>query len=251
VIHIAKGATIGSIYGLSWIAASATALDEHSLVPIGIAGGIVLFTGGLVWKISGWKTEMDSWKTESNTKLHEITTQIGNMSEMIQRMMRERKYDSDSLRSEISETKLPPNPPVRSSVYTPLVLLIDDDHTDREIMRRNLMTFGFRTVEASSLIEASEILKSHRIDCCLLDLNLSGNGMATYGTDTIIAFVRDYPNALCVALTGDEDPSVKNQALAAGADAFAFKAQTADPGYLPKIVRTAMDRHAMKGTKNL
>lgn len=241
MIHFTKAAAIGVVYGVGWLATANTTVDEHSLISIGFAVAIVGFTGGLAWKINGWKTAIEFEHKESRDELKDV-------KKLVQLLMRERRLDADSLRAEIMlpiPTPTDSNPAAKND-YIPVVLIIDDDPHDRMLVLRNLSKSGFGVVEANSLEQARSIIGSYKIDCVLLDLNLRGGGKVGTGVQSLVEFVREYPNALCLALTGNEDPEVKSQALAAGADAFALKADTANPGYLPKVIRIALDRHAMR-----
>jgi DNA-binding response OmpR family regulator len=54
------------------------------------------------------------------------------------------------------------------------VLLVEDDESFRESLRKLLAKEGFEVLEASSGEEGMELLEKHRIDLIVLDLYLGG-----------------------------------------------------------------------------
>ncbi len=101
VVHIVKGITIGMVYGVSWLMLSVTSIDDKSLVPIGIAGVIIVFTGGLIWKISGWKSDTENKLHEITIRLEEITKNMIRISDSIAQIQ---------IDLNVAKTKLPPEP---------------------------------------------------------------------------------------------------------------------------------------------
>ena len=55
-----------------------------------------------------------------------------------------------------------------------VVLIVDDEASIREVLRRSLEAAGYQTREASSPIEACRIFGQERIDAVTLDLRMPG-----------------------------------------------------------------------------
>ena len=116
------------------------------------------------------------------------------------------------------------------------VLLIEDDRSTAMVVERRL-----RAVESVScavecvgtLAQAREHLARGRFDLVIADLHLPDSP----GVATIESLVRICQNPV-IALTADDDPALRERAMASGAYDFLLKGQL-DAGALERLVRLA------------
>ncbi len=115
-----------------------------------------------------------------------------------------------------------------------LVVVVDDDPSVRTALSRLLRSVG---LEVEVLASAGELLLDARPvqpACLVLDVHLPD----VNGLDLLRQLVATGSCPAVVVLTGDLDPSLRTQALAAGATAFVTK--PFDDGQLLAEVRRAL-----------
>lgn len=101
------------------------------------------------------------------------------------------------------------------------VLIVDDSSTVRTVVRKVLQASRFR-IEAEEAAEGAAALEQaskQHFDIVFLDCNMPGlDGFAT-----LTELKRDYPNIKVVMITGTNDVTIADRALASGASDFLFK----------------------------
>ena len=112
------------------------------------------------------------------------------------------------------------------------ILLVDDDETNRKLIRVILAGRNYRILEAGSVEAAMEILKQERPDLLLLDIRL-GEGS---GLDLIRAIREDpaFDLAPALAITAQAMKGDEGRFLAAGFDGYLSK--PVDTRRLPEVV---------------
>lgn len=107
---------------------------------------------------------------------------------------------------------------------TSRILLIEDNPGDADLIEDLLDQAGsvqYKTVRATSIAEATQRLKEHRVDVVLLDLSLpDGTGIET--VKSVRATSGDVP---IVILTGTEDEALALACIDAGAQDYIWKGQ--------------------------
>lgn len=219
------------------------ALDEKSTITLSAAVAVVVST----WRMGRkFQKFLDSQKSQS-ARLQRVEQTIDKVeakvdaqaqkaeeenrkvNAKIDELGRQRIFDLDNLRSELFIRGHPPEPGQRLKI-----LLVDDDQTDRELMRRALS--GLYAIEESpSLSNAIEKAKSAHYDCVLLDLYLPDSSPV----DTVARFLGENPTAVCMALSGSQEHM--NQAVKQGADSFIAKGNY-DRLYLSRMIQNAINR---------
>jgi two-component system response regulator NreC len=118
-------------------------------------------------------------------------------------------------------------------------IVLADDHA---VVRRGLRLVldaeeGFEVLaEAGTTDDAVRLVKAHRPDVVVLDLNMPGT--MTSSLDALPTLAADAPDTRVVVLTMQEDPQYARQALAAGANAYVLK-EGADTELVEAIRRAA------------
>lgn len=98
------------------------------------------------------------------------------------------------------------------------VLLVDDDLHYQEIFKRR--TDGkLKVTCVNDLAQAINTLKLSKFDCIVIDLNLPDSTPE----QTIRNLKKEYPTAVCVAVTGSESPVIMAESIKAGAHGYLFK----------------------------
>jgi CheY-like chemotaxis protein len=133
-------------------------------------------------------------------------------------------------------------------VTAPLILIVDDTHETRRLMRRVLERDGLRVIEAATGDEALRMIAVERPDLVVLDLRLPGMS----GFDVARA-VRAHPDpgvadVVLLACSASIQPEVRSEAIAAGCDAFESK--PFDVGSFGSRIRELIDgrRHLDSAT---
>ncbi len=99
------------------------------------------------------------------------------------------------------------------------VLVVDDDAGIRRALRGTLATLGFLADEASNGEQGIDLVRRHRYDAILLDINMPGKG----GIETCRELRRSSPELGILMLTVRDGEDDKVEALEAGADDYVTK----------------------------
>jgi FixJ family two-component response regulator len=99
------------------------------------------------------------------------------------------------------------------------VAVVDDDASVRKALSRLLGSAGYRTVSYASGAEFLETLSSHVPDCLVLDVHMPQMS----GIEMLWRLVASGPRLPVVVITADDDPGMRERALAAGAAAYLAK----------------------------
>jgi CheY-like chemotaxis protein len=78
------------------------------------------------------------------------------------------------------------------------ILIIDDDQSLRDSLRRTLRREGYTVLEAAEGGEGLKVLKSHPVDVVLVDLFMPGKE----GLETIGELRRSHPGIKIIAMSG-------------------------------------------------
>jgi len=101
------------------------------------------------------------------------------------------------------------------------ILVVDDDPTNREMLKRRLVRNGYTTTSVSSGEEAVEILAEKRFDLVLLDLMMPGlSGLETLEILQANPRLRTIP---VIMLTAADDMNMMVQCVLTGAEDYIFK----------------------------
>ncbi|MEH6834600.1 response regulator [Falsihalocynthiibacter arcticus] len=101
------------------------------------------------------------------------------------------------------------------------ILVVDDDPTNREMLKRRLVRNGYTTTSVSSGEEAIEILEEKRFDLVLLDLMMPGlSGLETLEILQANPRLRTIP---VIMLTAADDMNTMVQCVLSGAEDYIFK----------------------------
>jgi len=151
-------------------------------------------------------------------------------------MKGQRTLDIEILRSEIAEAATGKRPAMapRSNKK---VLLVEDDANDRELFRRTLSSI-FDIDVATSMAQATQMAKTQAYDCVVLDLLLPDSSEGR----TVEEFLREIPSAVCVVITGNQNPALIAAAKQQGASAYIFKSNQ-DRKYLEQTINNAIMRN--------
>lgn len=101
------------------------------------------------------------------------------------------------------------------------IMLVDDEAMVRYLFRKIVDSITSRIFEVSKLSEAMALCEKEEIDVILLDLRLID--ATKIQTLAAIPEMRRRANASVIVVSGVPEPDIKEQALAAGADAFVDK----------------------------
>ena len=103
----------------------------------------------------------------------------------------------------------------------PTILIVDDSPTIRRMVKASLGTLSAEFAEASSGLEAIEVLAVRSVDALVLDLNMPD----MHGLD-VLRFVRShgrYAQVPVLVLTTRGDSESRDAALKAGSSAYMTK----------------------------
>lgn len=100
------------------------------------------------------------------------------------------------------------------------ILIVDDEPPMRMLVRNMLTPAGYRVSEAENALALHKLLSDDLPDLIILDIHMPGISGLTIGS--VLKRDRTFKVPIIV-LTGLTDPSKKQAALDAGADAFLTK----------------------------
>lgn len=106
------------------------------------------------------------------------------------------------------------------------ILIVEDDESNRAVIKKSLETKGFNIIESENGREALKILKTYKPDLILMDILMPT--MNGYETTRIIKNKKEWKNIPIVAFTALATRNDKEQALAAGCDAYICKPITGE-----------------------
>ena len=117
-----------------------------------------------------------------------------------------------------------------STAVTPFIAIIDDDESICRALSRLLRVSGFQAITYSSSEEFLSDARHPKFDCLLLDIHFNGMSglelsrrLAATGSQTPFIFI-----------SADDNPAVREQAMAAGCVAH-FQKPAAAPAVLAAI----------------
>jgi len=100
-----------------------------------------------------------------------------------------------------------------SRTHGKTILLVDDDHSVREMIGRVLADEGYHVLRAADGFEAIKVASDHSIDLVLLDLNMPGKS----GWDTFERITSENPNLAVIIITAKPDQLFTSLAAGVGA----------------------------------
>ncbi len=100
------------------------------------------------------------------------------------------------------------------------LLLVDDDHGFRQLMRYELEKEGYASIlEAEDGDEALNLIREKHIDLLLLDLRMP----RLQGEEVLRVVKENYPSIPVIVVTGRTESEIKNSVLDLGAQAYLEK----------------------------
>lgn len=99
------------------------------------------------------------------------------------------------------------------------VLYVEDSVNDQELLRFHLINLGVDMVSLNSPLEALEAVERHRFDLVVVGITLPG----MTGAELTAALRADGYSGPVVALTADDSPEIRDEALASGCNAVYIK----------------------------
>ena len=116
------------------------------------------------------------------------------------------------------------------------VLVVDDEESIRNALRRFLTGQGFEVALASTGEEALEVLRRQKITCMLLDVNLPGLS----GIDLVPRVMQAEPNIALLMLTGVNDATAAALCMQRGA--LDYLTKPIDLDVLARAIQRALTR---------
>jgi putative two-component system response regulator len=116
------------------------------------------------------------------------------------------------------------------------VLVVDDEESIRNALRRFLSGQGFEVALASTGEEALEVLRRQKITCMLLDVNLPGLS----GIDLVPRVMQAEPNIALLMLTGVNDATAAALCMQRGA--LDYLTKPIDLDVLARAIQRALTR---------
>ncbi|MCY1073578.1 response regulator [Archangium lansingense] len=116
------------------------------------------------------------------------------------------------------------------------VLLVEDSHTIRHILKIYLMKLNLDFLDASGAEQGLQLLETHRVDLVIADVNMPGGMDGLEFVRRARASERELVRRLpIVLLTGGKAPDLEARGLRAGASEFVRKPVSIDA--LAAVVR--------------
>lgn len=123
------------------------------------------------------------------------------------------------------------------------VLVVDDDKSIVDLLQDFLENDGFRVMTAQKADEALNILKSHSVDCLILDIMMPGQT----GFD-LCKQIRVENNVPILFLSARDDDVNKIRGLGLGGDDYIVK--TASPAEVVARVKAVLRRYGAQNSPN-
>lgn len=92
------------------------------------------------------------------------------------------------------------------------ILLVDDDKTNRVIIRRKVEKAGYMIIEASNGFDAIRMTKRHYFDCILMDIRMPFMN----GIEASEIIRRDFPDVPILAITAERTEDISQQCMNIG-----------------------------------
>lgn len=99
------------------------------------------------------------------------------------------------------------------------ILMVEDDPTDRRLLRRILKQEGHILTDAEDASEAKNLLESSSFDMVLIDMNLPDQS----GLSLLAEITTAYPDTACIMVTGEDRRELGEAALTHGAYGYIIK----------------------------
>ena len=99
------------------------------------------------------------------------------------------------------------------------ILIVDDEPSILEVLRRYLGMKGFQTLEAQTGEKALQLLACEQVSAVLLDMHLN----AAQGLELLTQFLTINPRLTVIMMSGAEDEESVKAALASGAYGYILK----------------------------
>ncbi|RXJ84121.1 response regulator [Arcobacter cloacae] len=125
------------------------------------------------------------------------------------------KADENKIKKESSKNIVA----VKNQDFSKTILVVDDIKENRDLITWLLESYNFKTLQASSGIEALEIYKKEKIDLIFMDILMEGMN----GIETILAIREKDKRIPIIALSANVFEEDKNEAIKSGADDFLAK----------------------------
>ena len=121
------------------------------------------------------------------------------------------------------------------------VLLVEDSHTIRHILKVYLLKFDLDFLEASGAEQGLRLLETHHVDLVIADVNMPGGMDGLEFVRRARASAREQVRRVpIVLLTGGKAPDLEARGLRAGASEFVRKPVSIDA--LGAVVRRHLPR---------
>lgn len=125
------------------------------------------------------------------------------------------KADENKIKKESSKNIVA----VKNQDFSKTILVVDDIKENRDLITWLLESYNFKTLQASSGIEALEIYKKEKIDLIFMDILMEGIN----GIETILAIREKDKKIPIIALSANVFEEDKKEAIKSGADDFLAK----------------------------
>lgn len=125
------------------------------------------------------------------------------------------KADENKIKKESSKNIVA----VKNQDFSKTILVVDDIKENRDLITWLLESYNFKTLQASSGIEALEIYKKEKIDLIFMDILMEGMN----GIETILAIREKDKKIPIIALSANVFEEDKKEAIKSGADDFLAK----------------------------
>lgn len=125
------------------------------------------------------------------------------------------KADENEIKKESSKNIVA----VKNQDFSKTILVVDDIKENRDLITWLLNSYNFKTLQASSGIEALEIYKKEKIDLIFMDILMEGMN----GIETILAIREKDKKIPIVALSANVFEEDKKEAIKSGANDFLAK----------------------------
>ncbi len=102
-----------------------------------------------------------------------------------------------------------------------LVLHVEDNSDNRLLIRRLLQAYGYQVLEAENAAKAREILRTHRPDLILMDINMPD--IDGYTLTSELKGMPELINVPVVAITANVMKGDRERTLSAGCDGYIEK----------------------------